>query len=198
MPPMFKARFLAAFLLLAFAPAVAGQRSTPADVVATDRLARIDKVMQQYVDDNRIPGAVALVLRDGRPIYDKAFGWSDKETNRKMATDSIFRIASQSKALTSVAILILRIHTRRPQPPLDDLQRNIEVAFQGGVIDSIHSGQHTAASVGEGASGDRAAIISPQRRGPFASQDGATAKKSIASASDSSRCNGSTISRLTS
>ena len=75
--------------------------------VATDRLARIDKVLQQYVDDNRIPGAVALVLRDGRPIYDKAFGWSDKESSRKMATDSIFRIASQSKALTSVAILIL-------------------------------------------------------------------------------------------
>jgi CubicO group peptidase (beta-lactamase class C family) len=104
---MIKARCLTAFLILAFVPAVAGQRSTPADGVATDRLARIDKVMQQYVDENKIPGAVALVLRDGRPIYDKAFGWSDKESSRKMAIDSIFRIASQSKALTSVAILIL-------------------------------------------------------------------------------------------
>ena len=107
MPPMFRPRFLAAFLTLAFVPAVAGQRSTPADVLSTDRLARIDKVMQQAVDENRIPGVVALVLRDGRPIYEKAFGWSDKESGRKMATDSIFRIASQSKALTSVAILIL-------------------------------------------------------------------------------------------
>ena len=67
---------------------------------------RIDKVLQQYVDENRIPGAVALVLRDGHPIYDKAVGWSDKESGRKMTTDTIFRIASQSKALTSAAILI--------------------------------------------------------------------------------------------
>ena len=93
MPPMFRPRFLAAFLTLAFVPAVAGQRSTPADILSTDRLARIDKVMQQAVDENRIPGVVALVLRDGRPIYEKAFGWSDKESGRRMATDSIFRIA---------------------------------------------------------------------------------------------------------
>ena len=108
MPPMFRPRFLAAFLIVAVVPTVAGQRaSSPREVVATDRLARIDKVMQQAVDENRIPGAVALVLRDGRPIYEKAFGWSDKESGRRMAVDSIFRIASQSKALTSVAILML-------------------------------------------------------------------------------------------
>jgi CubicO group peptidase (beta-lactamase class C family) len=75
--------------------------------VATDRLARIDRVLQQHVDQNRIAGAAGLVLRDGRPIYDKAFGWSDKEAGRKMTTDTIFRIASQTKALTSVAILAL-------------------------------------------------------------------------------------------
>ena len=104
---MFRPRVLAAFLILAFVPTIAGQRSTPAETVSTDRLARIDKVMQQAVDENRVPGVVALALRDGRPIYEKAFGWSDKESGRRMATDSIFRIASQSKALTSVAILIL-------------------------------------------------------------------------------------------
>ena len=47
------------------------------------------------------------MLRDGRPAYERAFGWSDKEAGRRMATDSIFRIASQSKALTSVGILSL-------------------------------------------------------------------------------------------
>ena len=74
---------------------------------APDRLARIDTVFQRYVDEGRIGGAVVLVLRDGRPVYERAFGWSDKEAGRRMATDSIFRIASQSKALTSVGILSL-------------------------------------------------------------------------------------------
>ena len=75
--------------------------------VATDRLARIDRVFQQHVDENRIAGAVVLVLRDGQPLYERAFGWSDKEGGRRMTTDTIFRIASQTKALTSVAILAL-------------------------------------------------------------------------------------------
>lgn len=75
--------------------------------VSAERLARIDRRIQQYVDDGQIAGAVGMVLQDGKPIYERAFGWSDKETGRRMATNSIFRIASQSKALTSVAILAL-------------------------------------------------------------------------------------------
>jgi CubicO group peptidase (beta-lactamase class C family) len=75
--------------------------------LSADRLARIETVLQRYVDENRIPGAVGLVLRDGRPVYEHAVGWSDKEAGRRMTTDAIFRIASQSKALTSVAILQL-------------------------------------------------------------------------------------------
>jgi CubicO group peptidase (beta-lactamase class C family) len=74
---------------------------------APDRLGRIDRLFQTYVDENRLAGAVALVLRDGKPVYDKAFGWADKEAGRRMATDTIFRIASQTKAITSVAIMSL-------------------------------------------------------------------------------------------
>ncbi len=74
---------------------------------APDRLARIDRLFQSFVDDNRIGGAVALVLRDGKTVYEKAFGWADKEAGRKMTTDTIFRIASQTKAITSVAVLSL-------------------------------------------------------------------------------------------
>ena len=73
----------------------------------TDRIERIDRLLQAYVDDNRISGAVALVLRDGRPVYEAAVGWSDKEADRRMTSDAVFRIASQTKALTSVAILSL-------------------------------------------------------------------------------------------
>ncbi len=74
---------------------------------SADRLARIDRMLRQYVDENRIAGAVALVLRDGQPVYEQAVGWSDKEAGRPMTADTIFRIASQTKAITSVAILSL-------------------------------------------------------------------------------------------
>jgi CubicO group peptidase (beta-lactamase class C family) len=75
--------------------------------VSTERLAKLDGALQKYVDDKRVAGLVVLALRDGRPIYEKAFGWSDQEAGRRMETDIIFRIASQTKALTSVAIMQL-------------------------------------------------------------------------------------------
>ncbi len=75
--------------------------------VAPQRLARIDALLERYVQENRIPGAVALVLRDGSPVYQKAIGWADKEAGRKMTPHTIFRIASQTKAITSTAILML-------------------------------------------------------------------------------------------
>ena len=88
---------------LLFATAVASADQT----ISAERLTRIDRLFQQYVDDSRIGGAVALVLQDGKPVYERAFGWRDKQAGRKMTTDTIFRIASQTKALTSVAILSL-------------------------------------------------------------------------------------------
>lgn len=63
--------------------------------------------MQQYVDNQQIAGAVALVLRDGVPVYERAVGWADKESARRMQSDTLFRIASQSKAITSAAALAL-------------------------------------------------------------------------------------------
>src|SRR5882762_9952720 len=84
-----------------------GHRPAAPAAIAQDRLARIDRALQQYVDENRIGGAVALVLQDGKPVYERAVGWSDKEAGRRMAPDTIFRIASQTKAITSVAILSL-------------------------------------------------------------------------------------------
>lgn len=79
----------------------------PRPVLAPDRVARIDRVLQQYVDENRVAGIVALVLQDGRPVYERAVGWSDREASRRMTPDTIFRIASQTKAITSVAVLSL-------------------------------------------------------------------------------------------
>jgi CubicO group peptidase (beta-lactamase class C family) len=74
---------------------------------SVERLARVDAILDQYVNEGRVAGIVALVLRDGKPVYQHAVGWADKEAGRKMTMDTEFRIASQSKALTSVAILQL-------------------------------------------------------------------------------------------
>jgi CubicO group peptidase (beta-lactamase class C family) len=111
---MLRLRLLLLLLLTLSIPGVsAAQRSAtpprPASqgTFAADRLARIDTMFQRYVDEGRIGGAVVLVLQDGRPVYERAFGWSDKEAARRMSTDTVFRIASQSKALTSVGILSL-------------------------------------------------------------------------------------------
>ncbi len=71
------------------------------------RLARIDSLLEQTVRDQRITGAVALVLRDDAVVYERAFGWADKEAGRRMTTNALFRIASQTKALTSTAALML-------------------------------------------------------------------------------------------
>lgn len=100
-------------LILAFSAALtwtgmpAGAQETQPYSISAERLKRVDDVLQKYVDDNQIAGAVALVLKDGKPVYERAFGWSDKEAGRKMTTDAIFRIASQTKAITSTAVLML-------------------------------------------------------------------------------------------
>jgi CubicO group peptidase (beta-lactamase class C family) len=87
------------------------QSRTPAQLTPEGldpaRLARIDRVLDEHVASDRLAGAVALALRDGKVVYGKAVGWADKESGTRMATDSLFRIASQTKAITSAAILIL-------------------------------------------------------------------------------------------
>lgn len=83
--------------------------STPPVPAASpvDRVARLEHFLQGYVDDNRVAGLVAVVLRDGQTVYETALGWRDRERRDPMHVDSIFRIASQSKAITSAAILML-------------------------------------------------------------------------------------------
>lgn len=72
-----------------------------------DRLKKVDQLLDQYAADGKVAGAVALVLQDGKPVYERAVGWGDKEAGRKMEMNTLFRIASQTKAITSAAILAL-------------------------------------------------------------------------------------------
>jgi CubicO group peptidase (beta-lactamase class C family) len=75
---------------------------------STERLARLDAALEQYVDDERIAGAVALVARRGRVAFLKAYGERDRESGADMKTDTIFRIASQTKAVVSTGVMILQ------------------------------------------------------------------------------------------
>jgi CubicO group peptidase (beta-lactamase class C family) len=75
--------------------------------VSGDRLLRIDKLLLQSIDSGWIAGAVGFIARDGRIIYNKSFGVNDIEAKTPMHSNDIFRIASQTKAVTSVAVMML-------------------------------------------------------------------------------------------
>lgn len=75
--------------------------------ISSERLAKIDAMFEESIDKGEIPGAVALIVRKGEIVYHKAFGMVDNEANRKAKKDDIFRIASQSKAITSTAVMML-------------------------------------------------------------------------------------------
>jgi CubicO group peptidase (beta-lactamase class C family) len=82
--------------------------ATPKSVgMSAERLDRIGNMLETAVADNVIPGATALVVRRGKIIYFKSFGSSDNPNNRATRTDDIYRIASQTKAITSTAIMML-------------------------------------------------------------------------------------------
>lgn len=75
---------------------------------STDRLDRLSTVLHDYVDQGRLPGGVALVAREGHVAYLEAFGQRNRETGAPMQDDTIFRIASQTKALVSVGVMMLQ------------------------------------------------------------------------------------------
>lgn len=75
--------------------------------MSSERLARIDAICEEAIADGDLPGVVALVARGGKIVYHKAFGMADNEANRALKRDDIFRIASQTKAITSTAVMML-------------------------------------------------------------------------------------------
>jgi CubicO group peptidase (beta-lactamase class C family) len=102
--------------LLLLAPLAAGAQTAthlpaaprPEDVgFSGERLGRIDSVLGDLVARDEIPGAVVLIVRDGRVAYHKAYGYRNTATRAPLHTDDIFRIASQSKAITALAVMML-------------------------------------------------------------------------------------------
>jgi CubicO group peptidase (beta-lactamase class C family) len=103
------ARASVGLLILGLSVAAAAQSLRPSspDTVglSAERLERLSATLRAYVDDGQLAGAVALIARRGRVVYFEAFGSRDREANAPMQTDTIFRIASQSKAIVSVAAM---------------------------------------------------------------------------------------------
>ncbi len=98
-------------VLVALAPLASAQglpKAAPKSVgLSQDRLDRITAVMQKHVDDGLLAGAVALVAREGKVAYFECVGMQDREKKVEMSPGTIFRIASMSKAITSVAAMML-------------------------------------------------------------------------------------------
>jgi CubicO group peptidase (beta-lactamase class C family) len=106
---------LFSFLLLSSAGASAQQAApatlraaTPTSVgISPEGLQGIDKLLQEVTADGRVPGAIALVARDGKIVYRKGVGYSDVAAKKPMSADAIVRIASQTKAITSIGLMLL-------------------------------------------------------------------------------------------
>ena len=107
------------FLCIGFTVSLHGQTSTakkslpltdaaPQNVgMSPERLTRIDAMCEKAIADKEVPGIVALIARKGKIVYHKAFGKADNQAGRALGKDDIFRIASQSKAITATAVMML-------------------------------------------------------------------------------------------
>jgi len=97
--------------LLVTQPTFAGdlERAKPGDVgLSSERLERLSTMLNSYVEDDKLPGGVALVARHGKVAYLESFGHRDLAAGEKMQDDDIFRIASQTKAIISVGVMMLQ------------------------------------------------------------------------------------------
>ena len=97
----FKFFFLFFFLGLtqSFAQSVPG--------IISDRVSKLDAMLDEAIKNQQVPGLVAMILKDGKVVYHEAKGFADVPSNRLMKKDDIFRIASQTKAITSTAVMML-------------------------------------------------------------------------------------------
>ena len=101
-PPL----LLAIFALFSWLPLIAADK-LPETGKTFPELASFDELMRSFVKENEIPGAALAVAKDGRLVYARGFGYSNREKNEPIQPESLFRIASISKPLTAMATLQL-------------------------------------------------------------------------------------------
>ncbi len=102
----------ALFFCAPAAPRAFSQSFAPASPeeagVSSERLARIDAVLEEYVEEERLPGAALVIGRRGHVVYARAFGYRDREAEEPLEITDLFRIASQTKAVISVGVMVLQ------------------------------------------------------------------------------------------
>jgi len=137
---------LSFILLTQFSVSHALESANPADAgVIAERLDRIGTEVNAAIAAGEIPGAVALVARDGKIVYQEAFGYADIASKRPMETNAIFRIASMTKAVTSVGVMMLyeqgRFRLSDPVseflPEFTSMQVVSEVGEDGSIISTV-------------------------------------------------------------
>ncbi len=109
------------------------------------RLANIDTLINGYVKRDWIKGVVTIVVKDGQVVQNKAYGYSDAETKKPMQPNSIFRIASQTKAIVSTGILIL--YDEGKLALYDPVSKYIPEFAHETVLDSFHMSDTTYTTV---------------------------------------------------
>ena len=107
-----KKLFIISFIILLQTTFVAAQKVMPlttpeAAGFSSERLKRLDREMNEWVKSEWMQGGAALIIHNGKIAYYKAVGYNDLETKSTLLKDGIFRIASQTKAITSVAMMML-------------------------------------------------------------------------------------------
>jgi CubicO group peptidase (beta-lactamase class C family) len=115
---MNKLNLLLVILVVCFSTAIAQTKSQKKSPVLTEaapesvgisaeRLARIDQMCADAVKKGDLPGIVSLITRNGKIVQWKAYGMADNQAGRALKRDDIFRIASQTKAITATAVMML-------------------------------------------------------------------------------------------
>jgi len=99
-------------LLVFFSSFVVGGQNLPAGKPAEngfspERLNRIDQLVNEHVEKQWVNGAVVMIVRNGKVVHHKSYGYRDAGMKTAMKKDDIFRIASQTKAITSLAVMML-------------------------------------------------------------------------------------------
>ena len=106
-----KKAILSIVFLFALAGALFSQTlqsvSPETEGLSSERLKQIDANIEQWMKEEQLNGATAIILRNGKIVYHKSFGFANKQQNIPMKNDHIFRIASMTKPIISVAAMIL-------------------------------------------------------------------------------------------
>jgi len=138
---------LTALLLIFLCSTLAFTQELPTDQpealgFSSARLKSLDSAMQRYVDDGKLSGLLTMIVRDGKTVHFNTHGYADKESATPMQKDTIFRIASLTKQVTSVAVMMLfeegRFQLDDPVSRYIPEFKNMTV-YAGGTLDNIRT-----------------------------------------------------------